>query len=223
MRTLIIKSKDPMINDNLLGITKAFHYSKAPIAYWDMSAPAFDVFAEFKPDVVVSDKDNNDRAYLKCLDKYGPKVIASHNVPLTADVFVYAKYNLAAKELVSDLSAMVSYNESEYDKLREYERTNKVFKVFSNFQRRWDSYCGPIVPDLKPLIMNSAKLYIATNILDALNCGVMGKQMINLSALENRYTNRDYILAQRTCFHGAKAIDKRFDVDKLKDFIYDRN
>jgi nicotinamide phosphoribosyltransferase len=64
---------------------------------WDQNfKPAYDVFIEFRPNIVVSDINNDNRAYLKCLEDFKPKVISLHTLPMSADVISYNKFTQGA-------------------------------------------------------------------------------------------------------------------------------
>lgn len=212
MNILIVKSNNEMHNDNILAIAKAFGRAEYKVAFWEVGAkPAFDVFSEMQPKIVISDKENNDRAYLKCIDRFRPRVISMHTIPICADVFTYGNFAVAAKELNCDYLSLISYDEKEYDKLPKIPDKNS-FKIFSKFQKRIANYCGPLTSEFKPLAINSCSTFIPTNPLDALNAALLNKRILNKSPIEDRMLNRDYILKNKTCFHGAKFIDKNFDL-----------
>jgi hypothetical protein len=208
-----------MLDDNAVAIAKAYGSYGFPIAVWDQTfKPAYDVFAEFRPDLVISDINNNDRAYLKCLADFKPKVISLHTLPMSADIITYGKFIHSAKELESDYLATISYKESEYELLPSIR--HKKYKVFSNFIRRIPEYCGLIDDNLKPLIINSCANFIATNTLDCLNAVLLNKNVINKTSLVENMLKRDFLVNNYTTFHAAKRIiDKNLDINKIKEFI----
>lgn len=217
MKVLIAQSNNPAFNDNLTSIAKALNFLEIPVAIWDIkSVPAFDVFEQFKPTLVIADKEINNRAYLKCLSEYSPRVISSHTVPLSADIFTYGKFNLAARELTSDYTALVSYSDKEYNLIPDVKGS---IKVFSNITRRISSYCGPIIPEMKPLIINSCRTFIATNTLDALNAAILNKNIINAINLDPKLLKRDYVINNRTSFHAIQFLNKKVDISKMKELV----
>jgi hypothetical protein len=207
-----------MLDDNALAIAKAYNACGLPIAVWDQNfKAAYDVFTEFRPDIVIADRSCCDRAYLKCLQEFKPRVLSLNNLPLCADVITYGKFNVTAKELACDYLATISYSQSEYDLLPTIH--NKTFKVFSNFQKRIAEYCGPLDDNLKPLIINSCSNFIATNNLDCLNATLMNKTITNKTSLSGNMLSRNFIINNFTTFHALKKINKNLDISKLGEFV----
>lgn len=219
MNLLVVKSNNKMLDDNAIAIAKAYSTYGFPIAVWDQTfKSAYDVFIEFRPDVVISDINNDDRAYLKCLEDFKPRVVSLHTLPMSADVITYGRFNHSAKELESDYLATISYEEKEYDLLPVIR--HKKYKVFSNFIRRIPEYCGIIDDNLKPLILNSCANFIATNTLDCLNAALLNKNIINKTPLVEKMLDRNFLISNYTTFHAAKRIiDKNLDINKIKEFV----
>lgn len=221
MRLLIVQSNNDLLNDNMIGVAKAWS-TQFPVAFWNVnSKPAFHIFNNFKPDIVISNSDSNNRAYLKCLDEFKPRVVSMYTVPISADVITYGKFNVASEELRSMYTSVVSYNESEFIKLSSAvsKVNSQQFKIFSRFQKRIPEYCGELSPDTKPLAINSCQIYVPTNNLDALNAIIMGKEILNCSDISGNMLSRDFILKNFTSFHACKKIWKNFDISKLQEFV----
>ena len=223
MRLLIVQSKNNLLNDNMIGVAKAWS-TQFPVAFWNVHAkPAYHMFNGFKPDIVVSNYDTeSSRAYLKCLEEFRPKILQMYTIPISADVVTYGNFNIASKELSSVYTSVVSYDESEFIKLN--AAMSKVdnkhqFKIFSRFQKRIAQYCGDLSPDTKPLAINSCQTYVPTNNLDALNAIIMGKEILNCSDISGNMLSRDFVLKNFTSFHACKKIWKNFDVSKLQEFV----
>jgi hypothetical protein len=223
MRLLIVQPKNGLLNDNMISVAKAWS-TQYPVAFWNVDAkPAYHMFNNFKPDIVISNYDTiSNRAYLKCLEEFKPKVLPMYTIPISADVITYGKFDIASKELSSVYTSVVSYDESEFIKL--FSAMSKLdskhqFKIFSRFQKRISQYCGELDPNTKPLAMNSCQIYVPTNNLDALNAIVMGKEILNCSDISGNMLSRDFILKNFTSFHACKKIWKNFDVTKLQEFV----
>ena len=219
MNLLLVKSNNKMQDDNAMAIVKAYGSYGFPVAVWDQGfKPAYDVFTEFRPEIVISDVNNEDRAYLKCIADFKPKVISLHNLPMSADIITYGRFSHSAKELESDYLATISYEEKEYDLLPSIK--HKKYKVFSNFIRRIPEYCGIIDENIKPLIINSCANFIATNTLDCLNAVLLNKNIINKTPLVEKMLDRNFLISNYTTFHAAKRIiDKNLDINKIKEFV----
>lgn len=219
MNLLIVKSNNKMLDDNALAIARAYNTYGFPIAVWDQNfKPAYDVFIEFRPNIVVSDINNDNRAYLKCIEDFKPKVISLHTLPMSADIISYNKFTQVAKELESDYLATISYDEKEYELLPKIR--NKTFKVFSNFIRRIPEYCGLLDDNLKPLTINSCANFIATNTLDCMNAVLLNKNIINKTSLVEKMLNRDFLINNYTTFHAAKRLfNKNLDLNKIGEFV----
>lgn len=218
MKLLVVKSNNKMLDDNSYAVASAYNACGLPVAVWDSSfKSAFDVFSEFRPDIVICDRDFHNRAYLKCLEEFKPRVVALHTIPLSADVIKYGRFKITAKELSSEYTATISYDESEYSLLPDIK--HKTCKVFSNFKRRISQYCGTLDDSLKPLIINSCQNFIATNGLDCMNATLMNKTIVNKSSLSGNMMKRDFLINNFTSFHAAKRINKSLDISKLGEFI----
>lgn len=222
MRLLIVQSNNDLLNDNMIGVAKAWS-TQFPVAFWNVNAkPAYHMFNSFKPDIVISNGDSDNRAYLKCLEEFKPRVVNMYTVPISADIVTYGNFNIASKELSSVYTSVVSYEESEFIKLN--SAISKVdskhqFKIFSRFQKRIAQYCGDLSPETKPLAMNSCQVYVPTNNLDALNAIVMGKEILNCSDISGNMLSRDFVLKNFTSFHACKKIWKNFDISKVQEFV----
>jgi hypothetical protein len=213
MNLLIVKSDDQLINDNCESIGRAWSECNHPTAVWAPDAfPAFDIFTKFKPDIVLCSMETKNRAFLKCLNEFKPKIVYSDKFPIYGDIVNYNKKTalINAEELKSKLSSIVAYSDKEYDKLD----LSIDFKLFSNIQKRIHQYCGGFDNEIRKLIISSCAEFIPTNRFDELNATLMGKKVrtnysVNLENIRNNFTS----------FHGCKKIWKKINIDKMENYI----